>query len=72
MPPEAWSASTYVRRNTGHTQFTLRPGKGEMLRHSMRFACVEELTGVPHRFRVWARSASEWAAWGEVEDMAAE
>ena len=72
LPRETWSASTYVRRNAAYTHFMLQPASGGVLRHTMRFSCVEEAVGVAHRFRVWAGPASAWAVFGEVEEMAAE
>ena len=72
MGRDAWSASTYVRGNAGYTHFRLRPGSVGVLRHTMRFSCIEEPDGIPWRFRTWARPASEWAVLGEVEDFEAE
>lgn len=69
MADDAWSASSYVRQDAGYTHFSLRTGPAGVLRHAMRFSCIEEADGVAQRFRVWTRPAAEWAVLGEIEDV---
>ena len=67
---EGWSTSTYLRRNQTMTEFTLTPRSQPVVRHAMRFCCLDGPETVPLRFDAWSDSG-QWVTLGVVETRAA-